>query len=153
MALLTWDACVEWNSAEIDERYIFYWKDYIWKKLTAFNIAFLKSLNFIVRNSWYPKYYRIWTHLWRLRFIQSVHQHYVWRDIAAGFVHVVVRQFFLLKEDWSRRKTIRQRSPRINFDTSAQWLQLLSGKFCDGAWDWIIQSAVTDASRCIIRDQ
>jgi len=79
---------------EIQPKYIFYWKDYIWKKLTAFNIAFLKSLNFIVRNSWYPKYYRIWTHLWRLRFIQSVHQHYVWRDIAAGFVHVVV-QFFL----------------------------------------------------------
>jgi len=131
---------------EIQPKYIFYWKDYIWKKLTAFNIAFLKSLNFIVRNSWYPKYYRIWTHLWRLRFIQSVHQHCLER-YSSRICTRCRAVFSILKEDWSRRKTIRQRSPQINFDTSAQWLQLLSGKFCDGAWDWIIQSAVANASR------
>ena len=39
----------------------------------------------------------------------------------------------------------RQHSPRIDFDMSAQWLQLLDEKSCDGDWGWIIQSAVTDA--------
>ena len=36
-----------------------------------------------------------------------------------------------------------KRSPWIDFNTSAQRLQLLDEKFCDGAWDWIIQSAVS----------
>ena len=44
-------------------------------------------------------------------------------------------------------------TPRIDCDTIAQRLQLLGEKFCDGAWDWIIQSAVADVSRCVKRDQ
>jgi len=37
----------------------------IWKKLTASNVAFLKSLSFIVRNGWYPEHYQ-WIDLWGL---------------------------------------------------------------------------------------
>jgi len=108
-AVQTWDACDE-QTAETDERYIFYWKDYIWKKLTASNVAFLKSLSFIVRNGWYSEHYQ-WIDLWGLyrqdwddtrTHMYDSHANIL--DITtrygyhiARFVHVAMRQFSLYR--------------------------------------------------------
>jgi len=54
------------------------------------------------------------------------------------FLHIAQHTVELL---W-RLQTRCQRSPRIDFDMSNDYI-LLDGKSCDGSWDWIIQS--TDA--------